>query len=130
MQWSTGRTAEALISTVAGQLPGVKGPATSRDGIGGQARFATPSGLCRSGDGDSLLITEFTSCRIRMFFPACDEFAKHKLRVMVTAALYGSADDTSTGNSAALPVPPLISVIVDYAAPDSKSPLFSHSCPF
>ncbi len=90
--------AKPVVTTIAGS-----GLRKSTDGIGTAASFHTPNSICYSEATDSLLITEYSSHRIRCVLPATTK--RKALLQSVTSALL---------ESGALPIQPLISIIHDY----------------
>ncbi len=99
-----------------------------RDGIGLEAVFSLPGGLCYSAIDDSLLIADPYSLRIRRMFPAMEKRTLEQLKRALICELF---------ESDALPVQPLIALILEFVdgnsmclyrpgpAPDSKKQLLS-----
>ncbi len=88
------------VTTLAGS-----GEMGSRDGIGTEAEFNPSEGICFSEATDSVLILETDMPRIRRLYATTPK-RKIELKQALSAVLF---------DGGALPVSPLISIIVDFA---------------
>ncbi len=92
------------ITAVAGN-----GTQASTDGNGVEAEFASPNAICYSAAAGVFFISELDSCQIRSFSAASARSAT--LSGIITSELI---------ESGWLPIPQLISIILDFATHDSK----------
>ncbi len=100
-----GQLAPIAVMTVAGS-----GENVCMDGVGTDAAFIRPEGICYSKATDSLLIVETEdSNRVRRFFPGYEQ-QKSELRRLLTSTLL----DTDS-----LKIVPIISIILDFAMGNS-----------
>ncbi len=101
------------ITVIAGRSADVD---ESVDGVARDARFADPVAIAYSHHSNQLLIADFQSHRIRSFQPPAAEW-KSRLERAVTDQLF---------RQAAIPIQPLILIIVEFASHDSMNHCTSH----
>ncbi len=104
-----------FVTTVAGS-----GEQKCVDGIGTAAALCSPEGICYSPADDALFIAERSSHRVRRLFPVT-ESRKTGLDRSLTAVLI---------ETNALPVRPIVSMIVAYAIANSTSTAVDLACVF
>ncbi len=103
---------QVITTTIAGS-----GRSESMDGVGVAASLAQPIGLAYSHASGTLWISEDDTDRIRAIQPASARW-NEELKRAVTVTLF---------QSHAIPIQPLLSIVLDFALGDSTCVLFRHN---
>ncbi len=108
-----------LSSVVVSTIAGGGGNPTSTDGVGTAATVLSPTAICYSEAGHSLLVVDTLDHKVRCVFPTSDRREAQLSRALACALF-------ETG---VLAIQPLIAVVFDFATADSTYILADLLCP-